>query len=120
MCLDLAAPNDDIGTFARDTVDGHEDERGSRLEDVCIGWHLRNMVDDRAVLVDGIGAVQLEGALTHVHGVGGPTWADDHDLSIVGGGVGGTRIGGGRNGDVEVTAAVGKAVRDTGRDRTVC
>ena len=42
--LDLAAADDDVGTLARNAVDGHVDECGPGLEDVSVGGHLRNVV----------------------------------------------------------------------------
>ena len=92
MGLYLAASNDDVGTVTRNAVDGHVNERGSGLEDVGVGRHLGNMIHNRTVVVNSIGAVQLESALTHTHGMSGPTWANDHDLGIIGSGVGGTGI----------------------------
>ena len=120
MRLDVAAADDDVGPVARYTIHSYEDERGPGLENVGVGGHLRNMERDRAVFVDGIGVVQLEGALAHVHSVSGPTWAHDHDLRIRGSGVRGTRIGRGRYGDIKVFTTVGEGAGDASRDRTVC
>ena len=118
--LNLAAADDDVGTVAGNAVDGHIDERGSGLEDVGVGRHLGNMVHNRTVVVDSISVVQLESALTHAHGMSGPTWADDHDLGVIGSGVGGTGVGRGRNGDIEVFTTVSEGLGNTSRDRTVC
>ena len=117
--LDVSAANNEVGAIARYTVNGHEEERGSGLEDVCVGGHLRNMVDDRTILVDSIGVVQLEIALAHVHGVSGPTWTNYHDLRVLGRVVGGTGIRGSSDGDIEGFTAVSEGLRDTCRDRAV-
>ena len=117
--LDLAATDNDVGTIAGDAIDGHVDERGSGLEDVGIGGHLGNVVYDRAVLIDSICVVQLKSTLTHVHGVSGPTWAYNHDLGVVGGGVGRARVGRGRDGNIEVLATIREGIGNTSRDRTV-
>jgi len=117
--LDVAAANNDIGTIAGNAVDSHPDEGGPGLEDVGIGGHLGYVEHDRTIVVDGIGVVQLQRALAHVHGMRGPTWADDSDLGIVGSGVGGTGIGRSGDGDIKVFAAVSECVGNTRRDRTV-
>lgn len=78
--LDVAAINNDVGTVAKDAIDGHIDKCGTRSEDVGVGGYLANVVGDQTVVVDSVGAVQLESVLTHAHGVSGPTWAYDHDL----------------------------------------
>ena len=61
----------------------------------------------------------MKSALTHVHGVSGPTRTNDHNLCSIGSSVGGAGIGRGRDGEVEVFATIREGIRNASRDRTV-
>ena len=54
------------------------------------------MKNNGAVVLNSVGVVELEGTLTHVHGVSGETGTHDHDHGTVSGVVGGSRVRGSR------------------------
>lgn len=101
-----------MSTVARNAVDSDEDESRAGLVNVGVGWHLSDMENDRAIIVDGVGAVELEGTLTHVHRVSREARAHHHNHRAVGSIVGGTRVGRSRKRDVEGVTTISQGLRD--------
>lgn len=90
-------------------TDGDVEEGRARHKEAVHSLSVGQRVDhvgDRGVIVNGVGVVEVDGALPHVHGVGGETGTNDGKLGVGCLGVGRVTHKGTVDGNVERTAAV--------------